>query len=312
MRRHVEICRSLAVWRYGPSRGARRLNRISRVVRRFSSWRQVPASTSLVLIASALAGTIGGLGPSSAAADVFTNFSLPTITGNAVEGQTLSEEHATWSSPPAAYAYQWQRCNSSGNDCSSIPKARAQTYRLAAADVGFRIRVGESARDAEGAVTPSMSEPTAVVQALASEEHSSVGGSSGGGSQPGACCTRPTPNESAEIEASLGRELAPSGKTTSISALLKHGGLRASFKFPEPGTLLVKWYLKAPGAKLELVAVGQAKVTAGQTIGVGIRLTAEGRMLLAHARKLQLEATGTFTPKGAKAIRVTRKLSLKR
>jgi hypothetical protein len=45
---------------------------------------------------------------------------------------------------------------------------------------------------------------------------------------------------------------------------------------------------------------------------VSIRLTAAGKTLLKHAKKIQLEATGTFTPKGEAAIRVTRKLALKR
>lgn len=315
MRRHVDICLSLAGWRYGLSRVMRRLSQISRVARQLSHRRRanrLPASASLVLIVAALAIALGGVGQSSAGAAVFTSYSLPTITGSTIEGQTLSERHATWSSPPAAYAYQWQRCNSSGNDCSSIPKARAQTYRLTAADVGFRIRVGESARDAEGAVTPSLSEPTAVVQALATEEHGAGGGSSGGGGQPVACCTRSTKNDSAEIKALLARQLAPSGKAASISALLKHGGLRASFKFPEGGILVVMWYLTPPGAKRELVAIGQAKCTAGRTVGVSIRLTIGGRLLLAHADKLRLEAAGTFTPKGVTTIRATRKLSLKR
>src|ERR1700739_721584 len=99
-----------------------------------------PRAASLLALALATAGVLSGLGQSPAQASVFTDFSLPTITGEAVEGQTLSEVHATWSSPPAAYAYQWQRCNSAGNDCQSIAKANAQTYRLTAADVGFRIR----------------------------------------------------------------------------------------------------------------------------------------------------------------------------
>jgi hypothetical protein len=276
--------------------------------------KRVTARASLILAIATIAGIASGIGQSPARAAVFTNLTLPTITGNAVEGQTLSEQHATWSSPPAGYAYQWQRCNSSGNDCNSIPKARAQTYTLTAADVGFRIRVGENARDAEGAVTPTVSEPTATVQALASGEHGGGGGPSGGGGSrpPVSCCTQPTRANVAEIKSSLARQLASSSKSASISALLKHGGLRASFKFPEAGTLVVKWYLARPRVKLELVAVGQAKCTAGKTVAVNIRLTATGRKLLAHARKVQLEMTGTFTPTGVKSIGVMRKLSLKK
>jgi hypothetical protein len=233
------------------------------------------------VLALVTASALGGVGQSSAGAAVFTNLSLPTVAGQAVESQTLTEAHATWSSPPAAYAYQWQRCNSAGEDCSSIPKAREQTYRLTAEDVGFRIRVGESARDAEGAVTPSVSEPTAVVQAQAAGEHG------GGGGAPVSCCDRPTHVDSAAaLEALLARQLVPSGKSASISALLKHGGLRASFKFPVTGALLVKWYLAPLGAKSKLLATGRATLAADKTVAVSIRLTAAGRARSEdHARR---------------------------
>jgi hypothetical protein len=261
-----------------------------------------------------------GAAQSSAGAAVFTNFSLPTIAGQAVEGQTLTEEHARWSSPPAAYAYQWQRCNSSGADCSSIPKARAQSYRLTAADVGFRIRVGESAQDAEGAVTPSMSEPTEVVQAAGADKQGgggSNGGSSGGGGASGGGGSpvtheQPTHAGTAEIKTLLLGQLAPSGKYASIAALLKHGSLRAGFKLPNAGSLVVRWYLAPPGGKRELIAVGQANLTAGETIAVKIELTALGRRLLERAHRPKLEATATFTPKGGAPIAATRSLSLKR
>jgi hypothetical protein len=257
-----------------------------------------------------------GVGQSSAGAAVFTNFSLPTIAGQAIEGQALTEGHATWSSPPAAYAYQWQRCNSSGADCSSIPKARAQSYRLTAADVGFRIRVGESAQDAEGAVTPSVSEPTEVVQAAGVGKQgggglSGSGGSSGGGGSP-VTHEQPTHAGAAEIKTLLLGQLAPAGKSASLAALLKHGSLRAGFKLPDAGSLVVRWYLTPAGGKRELVAVGRANLTAGETIAVKIELTALGRRLLERAHRPKLEATATFTPKGGAPIAASRSLSLKR
>ncbi len=302
--------------RLAPALGARWLSKASRAMSPLStalgSYR--PATrASLILLVLVVTGTTDGIRPSSAHADVFTNLSLPTITGTAVEGQTLSEMHATWSAQPAGYAYQWQRCDSAGNDCESIPKARMQTYRLVAADVGFTIRVGENARDAEGAVTPSVSAPTAVVQALATGEHQ--GGAGGhGGVPPVSCCNTPAHVNPAEIKILLARQLAPSGKRVSTSALLKHGGLRMSFMFPETGALVVQWYLVAPGAKLarKLVAAGHATCTAGETVSVRIRLTARGRKLLRHAKKIYLEAKGAFAAKGEVAVGATKKLALKR
>lgn len=300
-----------------PSRGARQWGGISHATAPLSTAPRSygPTVRALLLLLALMAvAAIAGVGSSQAQAEgVFTNLSLPTITGTPTEGQILSEAHANWSAPPASYAYQWQRCNSTGADCNSIPKARMQSYRLTAADVGFTIRVGEDASDAAGAVTPSMSEPTAVVQALTTGGGSGGGGGpSGGGGPPVSCCDRPAHVSPAEIKTSLARQLAPSGKAASISALLKHGGLRVSFKLPEAGTLVVKWYLVPSRAKPEPVAAGQATLTAGKTVGVSIRLTAQGRALLEHAGKIHLEATGTFAAKGETAIRATRKFALKR
>ena len=266
-----------------------------------------------------LATASKGQGSAAHAAAVFTNLSLPTITGTAVEGQTLNEVHANWSSPPAGYAYQWQRCNSSGKDCSAISGAKTRSYRLAAADVGSTIRVGESASDAEGAVTPSVSEPTAVVRAQTESEHNGGSGTDGN-VPPSGCCETSTHPDPAEIKALITRQLAPSGRAASISALLAHGGLRMSFAFPEAGTFTVQWYFVPSGAKLArrkklkptLLASGQARFTAAGTVGVGIRLTAQGRGLLRHARKIDLEAKGAFAPSGQAAVSAVKKFALRR
>lgn len=278
------------------------------------------AQASLAPLVLVVAGTICCLGPSPAqAAGVFTNISAPSISGTAMEGQTLSEVRATWTEPPASYALQWDRCNTAGDDCESIAKARAQTYRLTAADVGFTIRVGESARDAAGAVTPATSEPTAVVQAQAKSERSG-GAGGGGGVPPVSCCETPGHIGAAEIESLLARQLAPAGKAAAISALLEHGGLRMGFNLPEAGTLVVKWYLAAPATKLSgkprdkpiEVAAGQAQLAAAQTVKVTIRLTAKGRKLLRRAGKISLEARGAFAAKGEATVGTVKQFTLKR
>jgi hypothetical protein len=190
-----------------------------------------------------------------------------------------------------------------------------QTYRLVAADVGFTIRVSESASDAAGAVTPSVSAPTAVVRAPAAGEQ---GGH--GGAPPVTCCEKPVHVGPDEIRTLLARQLAPSGRAVSIAALLERGGLRMSFMFPKAGTLTVKWYLLSATAKLAgkkgdkptLVAMGRASLRAAQTVRVRIALTAQGRKLLVHARKIQLEASGVFAAGGEAAVSAARTFSLKR
>lgn len=275
----------------------------------------------LIPIALAMASTAGGIGLAQAQATVFTDISPPTITGTAVEGQTLSETHATWSTPPSGYADQWERCDSSGNHCQSIQKATAQTYRLTAADVGFTIRVSESASNAAGAVTPSVSDPTEVVRALsAGGKGGGQSGPAGGGVPSGSCCGAPAHASPAAIKALLARQLAPSSRASSIKRLLAHAGLSMSFAFPQAGSLTVNWYLLPTGAKSAgtgkikpiLVATGQATLPAAKTVVVKIKLTAQGKKALRHARKIRLEAKGTFAAKGEPAIGAARGFTLKR
>ncbi|MHB8670932.1 MAG: hypothetical protein ACYDAD_10330 [Acidimicrobiales bacterium] len=87
----------------------------------------------------------------------------PTISGNAIEGQTLTESHGAWSPAPTSFAYQWQDCAGSGAKCTAIPGATGQTYTLSAGDVDHTIRVQETASDFGGAGIAATSAPTKVV-----------------------------------------------------------------------------------------------------------------------------------------------------
>ena len=49
------------------------------------------------------------------------NAAIPTISGTAREGQTLTASSGSCGALPIAYAYAWQRCDSSGAGCSSGP-----------------------------------------------------------------------------------------------------------------------------------------------------------------------------------------------
>ena len=90
--------------------------------------------------------------------------SPPTISGAATQGQTLTENHGTWSNGPTGYSYQWERCNNAGNSCQAIVGATGQTYKLGAADVGNTITVQEAASNVSGAGSPATSSATAVVR----------------------------------------------------------------------------------------------------------------------------------------------------
>jgi len=80
-----------------------------------------------------------------------TNSSLPSISGTARSGQTLSATSGAWDgAAPISYAYQWQRCDSSGSGCGAIGKATNQNYVTSGADVGKTVRVQVTAANGDG------------------------------------------------------------------------------------------------------------------------------------------------------------------
>lgn len=92
------------------------------------------------------------------------NTSPPSISGDAVQGQTLSALPGTWSNNPASYKYQWERCGSQGENCEDIGDATTDnTYPLTGDDSGHAIRVQVSASNAAGEGDPVASELTPVV-----------------------------------------------------------------------------------------------------------------------------------------------------
>jgi subtilisin family serine protease len=94
------------------------------------------------------------------------NLTPPSITGTATEGQTLSASEGTWGATfPVAYAYAWERCDSTGTGCGAVPGATGATYVAAQADVGSTLRVVVTATDAGGSASAA-SVPTAVVSAV--------------------------------------------------------------------------------------------------------------------------------------------------
>jgi hypothetical protein len=252
----------------------------------------------------------------------------PIIAGTATQGQTLTETHGYWTNSPTSYSEQWERCDSGGNTCQNIAGAVGQSYTLSVADVGSIIRVQETASNSEGASTPEVSAPTAVVQTAPVGGGSSGGGNttSGGGASGGSSTGSASGGgttatiSSAQIAALLGSQLAPSGKAATIPALLKSGGLTMSFKALEAGTLSVQWYEVPTGAKLAkhskakpvLVASGQTTFVGAGTGKLKIGLTAQGKQVLKHTRRVELEAKGNFRSSGGSVVSVVKDFGLER
>ena len=81
-----------------------------------------------------------GIGQAAGAAAP-ANTALPTISGTAQTGSTLTSDTGTWSDSPTSFTYAWNRCDTGGNTCVAITGATSQTYQLQAADLGATVRV---------------------------------------------------------------------------------------------------------------------------------------------------------------------------
>lgn len=120
----------------------------------------------LVASASVLALSGSALAASLRTTASPTNSALPTIGGTDRSGQTLTATSGTWAgTTPISYAYQWQRCNSSGSSCATIGGATNQNYVASSSDVGMTIRVEVSASNSDGS-NQALSAPTGTVAAL--------------------------------------------------------------------------------------------------------------------------------------------------
>jgi hypothetical protein len=69
----------------------------------------------------------------------------------------------TWTVSPSSIGDQWELCNGAGSGCSAISGATGPTYTLTAGDVGYTIRVQQTASNAAGVGAPVASGPTASI-----------------------------------------------------------------------------------------------------------------------------------------------------
>ncbi len=91
-----------------------------------------------------------------------SNTGLPTISGTALVGSTLTATNGTWSGTVSGYAYAWERCDANGNNCTTIAGATDHTYKLTVEDGAHTLRVIVTASN-DGGSTPATSKQTAAV-----------------------------------------------------------------------------------------------------------------------------------------------------
>ncbi len=89
------------------------------------------------------------VGPISAV-DAPANTAAPSISGSPQVGQTLTAVEGSWANAPSSYAYQWLRCDATGENCGAIAGATAKTYLAATADRGSTLRVRVTAQNPKG------------------------------------------------------------------------------------------------------------------------------------------------------------------
>src|SRR5687768_9327528 len=125
-------------------------------------------SWSLALVAGVLAlSVLVGVALAAPAPSPPENTKAPEIAGTPRVGQTLTAQEGNWKgTAPITFAFQWLRCDAQGANCANITGATAKTYAVTAADLGRRLRVRVTARNAAGSATAT-SNPTVVVTAAA-------------------------------------------------------------------------------------------------------------------------------------------------
>jgi hypothetical protein len=101
------------------------------------------------------------------AAAPLTNTALPIVSGAAQDGQALTASTGTWTGAPTAYAYQWQRCDTSGTACTSVAGATSSSYGVTSGDVGSTLRVVVTATTSTASASAT-SAPSSIVAASSS------------------------------------------------------------------------------------------------------------------------------------------------
>jgi hypothetical protein len=127
-----------------------------------------PRAMLVLAGAAAAALAFAAAGPAAGhAAATPQNTSLPSISGAARDGSTLTAYKGSWANNPTSYSYQWQRCDSSGGTCQPIASATGTRYTVVGADVKQRLKVAVTATNSSGSGTAT-SRSTDIVTATGS------------------------------------------------------------------------------------------------------------------------------------------------
>ena len=112
------------------------------------------------------------------------NTQLPQISGTVAVGQQLQADPGTWTGSPAPlFTYQWQRCDSSGNNCNPIQGATNATYTINNADAGSTLAVVVTGTNSSGSAQAASGASSQVAQAPANTQAPQISGTVAVGQQ---------------------------------------------------------------------------------------------------------------------------------
>jgi hypothetical protein len=277
-----------------------------------------------------------GQGLNWSAVQTFTKRQSPTVAtepassvtqSSATLNATVNPNHETVStckfeySPTESYGFIVQCASQPGSGESAVAVSASVTGLAANTTYHFRIVATNSGGTSQGSdktFTTLPNPPSGSAGGGFWSGGSAGGGSSSGGGFPSSG-DGPVSVSPARIEALLVGQLKPLGKQANIAALLESGGFAVVCEALEGGTAVIDWYQVPSGAKLAMrarptpvvVAAGQHTFSTAATATIKIKLTAAGRRLLEHTKRLKLTAKGTFTPTGKTPITTTKVFVLK-
>jgi outer membrane protein assembly factor BamB len=205
----------------------------------------------------------------------------PTAVGSTTVGEVLTATTGTWTNSPTYYAYQWERCASTGIGCAAIGGANTGSYKLTADDLGSTIEIQITASNDGGTGSAARSAPTAVVSNTSVTPQAST-----------------TPSVSiTTIRSMLKQILTPTGKQATGKEILKLHGYTFRLSARAAGQLTVLWtaLIKHRTATLASASV---TISAAQTVGVKVALTTEGTADLKRHPGLKINVETGFKASG--------------
>jgi len=149
------------------------------------------------------AGALDDFGGGTIAAPV--NTQLPSVSGTVAVGQQLQASPGSWTGTPApTFAYQWQDCDSGGNNCSPIQGATASSYTIQSTDGSHTLKAVVTGSNNAGSSQAASAPTTVVPQAPLNTQRPQISGTVAVGQQlqasPGSWTGVPAPTFSYQWE----------------------------------------------------------------------------------------------------------------